>query len=356
MELIVQPDEGVAPLVSLIKDAKESLDLAVFRFDRRDLETALKTAVGNGVKVNTLIAYANHGGEKSLRKLEMRFLEAGMTVARSASDLIRYHNKLVVVDQRVLCVLSFNFTHVDIDRSRGFGIVTDNHQWVAEAAKLLEADRLRVPYKAALDTFVVSPSNARRTIGDFLKDANKQLLIYDPKISDREMIRILKDRVKAGVEVRVIGQTKAPFEVKRLSKLRLHTRTIIRDEKQAFIGSQSLRAAELDLRREVGLIVHDSRIVRRLTETFESDWASGIGHKAQPNGLHKSDGTKQDAEKALGVLVQELHPIAITVKKAVQKVVAQAGEEMLEDDRIKDTVKKVVKKVVKQAVREAVRA
>ena len=47
------------------------------------------------------------------------------------------------------------------------------------------------------------------------------------------------------------------LKVKKLSKLRLHTRTIIRDGRQAFIGSQSLRAAELDSRREVGLIVRD---------------------------------------------------------------------------------------------------
>jgi cardiolipin synthase A/B len=356
VELIIEPDDGVAPLLALIKTAKQTINMAIFRFDRRDLETALKTAVGNGVKVNTLIAYSNHGGEKSLRKLEMRFLEAGMTVARSASDLIRYHDKLMVVDQHILCVLSFNFTHVDIDRSRGFAVITENNKCVAEALKLLDADCKRTPYECSMDTFVVSPSNARKTIGDFLKDANKQLSIYDPNISDREMIRILKDRVKAGVEVRVIGETKAPLAVKRLSKLRLHTRTIIRDEKHAFLGSQSLRAAELDSRREVGLIVNDTRIVRRLVETFESDWASGVTLKEQPDGAAKTDAPKQDAEKALAVLVEELHPIANTVKKAVQRVVAQAGEEMLEDGRVKETVKKVVKRVVKQAVKEARRA
>ena len=119
----------------------------------------------------------------------MRFLDAGMTVSRSASELIRYHDKIIVIDRRVLYVLSFNFTHLDIDHSRGFGIVTNNKKWVAEGIKLLEADTNRIPYSCSLDTFVVSPANARKALGNFLKRAHKQLLIYDPKISDKEMIR-----------------------------------------------------------------------------------------------------------------------------------------------------------------------
>ena len=79
------------------------------------------------------------------------------------------------------------------------------------------------------------------------------------------MLRILRDRAKAGVEIRVIGRVTARFEIgiKKPTAMRLHTRTIIRDHHQAFVGSQSLRSAELDSRRELGLIVRDSKIVKR---------------------------------------------------------------------------------------------
>ena len=39
--------------------------------------------------------------------------------------------------------------------------------------------------------------------------------------------------------------------------MRLHTRSIVRDGRYAFIGSQSLRQLELDARREVGIIFRD---------------------------------------------------------------------------------------------------
>ena len=128
MKLLIQPEDGVAPLVAAIKKAKKSVDIVIFRFDRAEIEAGLKDAAERGVSVSALIAYANHGGEKSLRKLEMRLLEAGVTVSRTSDDLSRYHDKLLIIDRRVLYVLSFNFTHLDIDHSRGFGIVTKKTQ------------------------------------------------------------------------------------------------------------------------------------------------------------------------------------------------------------------------------------
>ena len=363
MKLIIQPDVGVAPLLAAIKNAKKSVEIAIFRFDRRDVETALKAAAERGVKVTALIAFVNRGGEQNLRKLELRFLEAGIIVARSDDDLIRYHDKYILIDRRTLYMLSFNFTHLDIDHSRGFGIVSTNAKWVQESTKLFRADCTRTKYAPKVDTFVVSPANSRKVLGTFLKRAKKELLIYDPKISDKEMLRILEERAKAGVEIRVIGKVsgKASFEVRKLGGTRLHTRTIIRDGRQAFVGSQSLRTAEMDSRRELGLIIQDAKGVKKLIETFESDWASSNGKKARRQPEVKDDAmnepaavSEKQADKAVKVFTKELDPLTTSVKKAVRKAVAKAGDDVLHDKDVKDTMKKVVKKAVKEAVKEAV--
>ena len=205
VKLLIQPQDGIAPLLSAIKKAKTSIDLVIFRFDRAEIEAALMAAVGRGVAVSALIAYANRGGEKQLRKLEMRLLDAGVKVSRTPAKLVRYHNKMMIVDRRLLFVLSFNFTHMDIDHSRGFGIVTRKPKLVQEAMKLFAADSQRKTYKAGLDTFIVSPVNARKQLGAFIQKAKKELLIYDPNISDTNMAKALVARAAAGVKIRVIG-------------------------------------------------------------------------------------------------------------------------------------------------------
>jgi cardiolipin synthase len=363
LELIIEPTDGVAPLLTAIRSAKKRVEIAVFRFDRTDIETALTAAAERGVKVTASIAFANRGGEQRLRNLESRCLAAGITVARTSDDLTRYHAKYFLIDRRVLCVLSFNFTHLDIDHSRGFGIVTKQAHWVSEAVRLFGADCTRTKYAPKTETFVVSPSNSRKVLDAFLKRAKEQLLIYDPRISDKEMLRTLHGRAKAGVEIKVIGSVAGhvPFEVQKLAGKRLHTRTIIRDRRQAFVGSQSLRAAELDSRRELGLILHEAKVVKALIATFESDWA-GMNAKNAPAGRKGSDtpmdkpGTVsgKEAEAAVQLLTKKMDPLAVSVKKAVKEAVARSGDEMLHDKDTKDRIKKVVKKAVKAAVKEAV--
>src|SRR5215475_15643218 len=114
MKLILQPSDGVAPLIKAIKRARASVEIVIFRFDDFAIERALIEAVDRGVFVHALIAFTNRGGEKNLRKLEMRFLAKGITVARTADDLVRYHGKILLVDGKELFVLAHNFTHLDI--------------------------------------------------------------------------------------------------------------------------------------------------------------------------------------------------------------------------------------------------
>jgi phosphatidylserine/phosphatidylglycerophosphate/cardiolipin synthase-like enzyme len=93
---------------------------------------------------------------------------------------------------------------------------------------------------------------------------------------------LLKARVIAGVDVRVIGKFKdhEPIPVRPLRDLRLHVRAIVRDGNYAFVGSMSLRRIELDLRREVGVLIHNSGVARKLRDVFEADWKAAATDKA----------------------------------------------------------------------------
>jgi phosphatidylserine/phosphatidylglycerophosphate/cardiolipin synthase-like enzyme len=281
VKLIIQPDSGLSPILKAIKRARKSINIVIFRFDREETERALASAVARGVPVRALVAHTNQGGAKELRKLEQRLLEAGVTVSRTADDLPRYHAKMIIIDD-VLYVLGFNFTRQDIEKSRSFGVITRETRLVREALSLFEADALRQPYTPGHDRLVVSPETSRQVLTDFLRGAKRELLIYDERLNDKLMERLLRDRVAAGVAIRVLGKTGkglAAVFSRRLPDLRLHARAIIRDGTHAFIGSQSLRKLELDGRREVGVIIHDSRIARKMRAVFEADWSEAAPDK-----------------------------------------------------------------------------
>ena len=282
VRLLIQPEDGARPLLDAIGGAKRRLDLYVFRLDHEQVERALRAAVHRGVAVRALVARSGRGG---VRALERRLRKAGVTVARTHDDLARYHGKMLLVDRSALYVLGYNLTRQDIEKSRSLGLVTRDSELVHEAQRLFQADFDRSAYVARRHDFVISPLNARTVLQRLIGSARKELLIYDDRLTDRAMIRLLRQRAKAGVEVKVIGtMDKKPgrLRLRKLPGWKLHVRAIVQDGKRAFVGSQSLRRLELDGRREIGLIVDDPSVVEQIARVFAWDWARGDGGKRKP--------------------------------------------------------------------------
>jgi len=350
VKLLVQPGDGVLPLIKAISAAKKSIEIVIFRFDQREVERALANAVSRGVSVHALIAHTNRAGEENLRKLEMRLLAAGVTVARTADDLVRYHSKYMIVDRRELHVMAFNLTMLDIERSRSFGIVTRNRAIVAEAAKLFESDTQRHPYEPGNNNLVVSPANARKRLAGLLKSAKKELLIYDLKVSDRAMIRLLAERAKAGVSIRIIGRLTQKIQgvaVGKLHEMRLHTRTIVVDGRTAFIGSQSLRENELDARRELGIMLTDAKVVSHVTKVFEDDWA--VAETTAAQSAQDDKPVDRVARKVAKTVLREIPPVMPVLNGVVKEVVGDNVELGLNPKQVEG----IVKDAVKQALRDA---
>ena len=347
--LIVQPDEGVTPLIQAIDGASESIDILIFRFDRRDVEAAIVRAVERGVRVRALIAHTSKGGEKSLRALEMRLLQAGVTVCRTAGDLIRYHGKMMIVDRKELHVLGFNFTYLDIERSRSFGIVTHDRKLIEEAGKLFDADCARQEYAPGHQGLLISPLNARSLLAEFINSATSELLMYDPNISDKAILRILEGRAKAGVTIRAIGYS-TRLAARKLIDSRLHVRAIVRDESSFFLGSQSLRATELDRRREVGVILNDANLARSIKEVFEKDWKAS---EPLPGFADAAVSAKVIAKRLAKAVVKEIPPLEPVFDAVIKD--AGGGASLQQDwAGLQETVEDAVKHAIKEAVRDAV--
>lgn len=348
MKLFIQPESGIQPLLDAIKKAKKSIQILIFRIDRSEIEKALVEAAQRGVAVHALIAYTNRGGDKNLRRFEMRLLERGITVARTSDDLVRYHGKMFIIDGNELHLLAFNFTHLDINLSRSFAITTTNEELVTEAKRLFEADVKRVPYTAGSHHFVVSPINAREELMKFIKGAKKQLLMYEMKISDREFVDLLTEKISEGVDVRVIGRTatKARAIPTRSMRMRLHARAILRDGNAAFLGSQSLRKLELEARREVGIIFSDTRIVKEMIEVFDKDWM-----EAEPTVSSDAISEVLDvpAKKVAKAVAKQIS-VRPVVEQLLDKVLDKRPDVPFEPDEVVETVREAFREEVHDAV------
>lgn len=353
MKLLIQPDDGIKPIIDALRKAKKNIRILIFRFDRIEIEKALVEAVGRGVTVQALIAHTNQGEEKNLRRLEMRLLEEGVTVTRTAGDLVRYHGKMIIIDDKVLYILGFNFTHMDIDLSRSFGLGISKNSIVKEAIRLFDSDSRRRPYTKAKSDLIVSPVNARKRLTEFIAGTRKKLLIYEMKISDRDFITLLNKKISAGTEVRVLSRASAKsgsIPVRRLPS-RLHLRAMLRDGNTAFLGSQSLRKLELEARREIGVIFRDKKTVKEMESVFEKDWK-------------RSEPVVENTKLASALIVparkvakQVAKQVAIkpVVEQVLEKVIDTKDPTPFEPEEVAQTVREAFHEEVEGAVKEALK-
>ena len=169
-------------------------------------------------------------------------------------------------------------------KSRSFGIVTKDRKVVQEAMRLFEADVCRQEFEPSLEEgFVVSPENAREQLATFIKRAKKSLVDLRSEAgrsADDSSPAPARQSRRGHPRDRQGGQARRRHTRAETARGRLHVRAMVRDGDTAFVGSQSLRALELDMRREVGIIVRDPKVVKGIQDVFEQDWArTDLGQK-----------------------------------------------------------------------------
>jgi phosphatidylserine/phosphatidylglycerophosphate/cardiolipin synthase-like enzyme len=292
LSLIVQPGDSFFPIVTAIDSASHSINMTIFRMDDPVVRAALSNAVNRGVRVCTLVASKSKGWIKRNKKLSNELASMGVEV-RSPSDtnggeLKRYHYKILTVDDTYSLILTFNPTQRNLHYARDYGLLIRDHDITIELNRLFNADWEAKEFEPVDTPLVVSPFNSRQRLIELLESGERSIRIMDAKVEDPEMHALLLRKASAGCNVKVITRDAVinaavpNLHVRRFTKYKLHAKCIVVDTLRFFIGSQNLRGVSLDRRREVGIIVEDEPIARKIERIFDEDWTGAEDLSRQP--------------------------------------------------------------------------
>lgn len=134
--LVVSPINSRSVLISMIEDARKSIDIYAEVVSDLDVVGALVEALTRGVEIRILVSELD--GE-SLWHEESGFLaRSGAHVGVLNSFYV--HAKVVVVDREVVWIGSQNLTATSLDENREVGIVTDDDMVLARVIGVFETD------------------------------------------------------------------------------------------------------------------------------------------------------------------------------------------------------------------------
>jgi len=101
LRLIVEPDEGVAPVRELIDSAQTSLLIKQFTFTEPSLIQAVIDRRRAGVNVRVMLNAARSGGDRANDETYAQFEAADIAVQWASPNFYVTHEKSVVVDEEV---------------------------------------------------------------------------------------------------------------------------------------------------------------------------------------------------------------------------------------------------------------
>lgn len=281
ISLIVQPGDSFFPIVRAIDRAERSINLTVFRMDDPIIQNALLEAKQRGVRIHILIASSARGWEEKNQKLLRDAKKAGISTREPSGDSkkARYHYKVMTVDDSTALIFTFNPTRENLHYTRDFGVELYDPRLASEINCLFDADWDDTPFIPNADSpLLISPFNSREKMRLLLDSAQKSIQVFDAKLDDPAIVRMLIEKARSGVEVRVLGDQRHTNDLPLMiqsrvtPRFKLHAKCVIVDDTRAVLGSMNLRTESFDRRREVSILIEDANALKRLNAVFNSDW------------------------------------------------------------------------------------
>ncbi len=263
--LILDPAERKAALLGVIGSAKRRLVLSLFRCDDFSVLDALASALERGCEVEAILTKRAKGGKKRLKKLWGALEEMGAVVTRYGDPVVKYHAKYLVADESTAIVTTLNPTRKCFSRTWDAVLITQDASVVKGLLTLFRADAAGVPLPSRRpigDRLIIGPERSRVEIRALIASASHSIRILDHKLSDPDLVGLLRDRRNEGITVSVIGRhPMGPIEP--------HGKMMIIDEQRAILGSTALSTLSLDFRREVSVVIHEPALVKQLNMAYQ---------------------------------------------------------------------------------------
>jgi cardiolipin synthase len=276
--LILAVEERRGVILDVIRKARRRLILSLFRCNDEAIFNELAYAVDRGVSVEVITTSRAKGGRGKLEQLREALDQTGATVKTYNDPVVKYHAKYILADDGPAIVASLNFTRKCFRKTCDGIVITHDPVIVNDLRRLMAADAAgqKMPTDVS-DRLIIGPERARRQLTGLIEQARSSIRIIDAKLSDPELVSLLRSRRAGGLTLEV-------FDSRRLGNLKSHGKIMLVDDAKVVVGSLALAALSLDFRREVAIVVDEPSAVANAIELFRQLTAAANEAGTAPAG------------------------------------------------------------------------
>ncbi len=297
LQLIVEPDDGIAPVELAIRSASHSVDLTIYELEDDTIEKELADAALRGITVRVILedlsSFGKHPNQQAFDYLKAH----GVSIAWAPEYFPLSHEKALIVDDREAFVMTFNLVPHYYAGSRDFAVADTDPADVAAIESAFDADWKGTGARASSGNDLLWSPGAADALLLLISDASTSLDVYNEEMEDSRIIGALEAASRRGVKVRIVmsyaTRWKAAFAelvskgialrtYASSAKTYIHAKALIEDGARAFVGSQNFSAQSLDTNRELGIFVARPEVVAKLLSLFQHDFSAARAYRVAP--------------------------------------------------------------------------
>ncbi len=337
-EIMVMREKGLETLVSMIDDAKESIDLHIYivTANTPELTEAFHRALDRGVKVRLMVEndpfYWTHTQDDPSKPFIEDMVSRGAEYKPDNPKFSKTsvtHEKSMVFDGKKALVLTGNLGSSTFGKNLDLGaILIDDQKVVDQIETIFNSDWERVDLPDLGETnLVISPDNARSKLQEMMSGAKKKISVLQQAITDAAVVDLLAQKIDSGVKADLtitdpgIAQNNLQpaaylhlkgADVHFLVSPYIHAKAVNVDsdtkDGKTYVGSQNFSKSAIDKNRELGYIFHD-----------DSNQLDGIINKYQKKGFEIPSKMIITDPKAIGSAFKN------AIRTAEKSVIVETG-------------------------------
>lgn len=282
----ILPEEN-SEVYNFIYNATSSIDITVYMLSDKNIKNKLIEKNKNGLNINIILEKTPFGGGNINYKTYNELSSYGINIKYSNPEFSLTHAKYIIIDKKEALIMTSNLTYSGLNKDRDFAIYEDDQEIINNLVYLFDKDFNYKKYKNENENLIVSPTNSRTKIESIIKSANSDIKMYIENINDNGILNILIKKMKDGVSLKIVGPDSKKIESNSeyLDKLKLngaeikylknpyqHAKMLMIDEKIMYLGSINFSRQSLDENREVGIITINKNSIKKVLNTFNTDF------------------------------------------------------------------------------------
>lgn len=308
--LFIEPQAGRAPIVQAINSARTEIRLGICNLSDPQIGDALAAAVARGVNVKVIVDQADYHNKPPEQAEVATLLARNVPVHLSNSVFPQSFEKVFVIDQRQVLIMTMCLVPETFQDTRDYGLVLSNRNIIREVTSVFDTDwAFSAPpgeptpaYNPTpalhVSDMIWGPTNATAKLSQLIQSARRSIdvtteLLNDPYLEGQLVaakhrgvhVRMITPTVPRGaatnvpqidfltgqgVDVRVTTEQAPPPDAMPY----MHAKTMIVDGRTAYLGSIDIDTTEASQDRELGIVFRQRPLVRQLKTQFQSDWST----------------------------------------------------------------------------------